>query len=288
MSHDSEIKFTLLSISRVSSSHRLYSLAAVETSLLPLPESSCVERATENPEASLSGVEPLMQKIRSEIRHVDAGILAAVCQQSNSGTKPKEDLAAATCAVEVNSLASAVEQLQVMASKRKYTEVAAQLEDVNQLCNHFEAYRDIPKMTELGEKFKNIKQILKSHVFSDFSRYVNGINMILTSSIPVLGSLLSPVYFRFFLDKMLLDTQAIKTILLDIPALGRQGLKKADQQSILDDFNKHGRGIKHPAAIVPSVAPPAAPAISPAMTASSPVGFIASREYVLTSAAAPG
>ncbi|KAI9192084.1 hypothetical protein LWI28_018149 [Acer negundo] len=91
--------------------------------------------------------------------------------------------------------------------------------------------------------------------------------MILTSSIPVLGSLLSPVYFRFFLDK---------------------SLKKADQQSILDDFNKHGRGIKQPAAIVPLVAPPAAPAISPAMTVSSPVGFIVSREYVLTRAAALG
>lgn len=32
-------------------------------------------------EASLSGVEPLMQKIHSEIRRVDAGILAAVRQQ---------------------------------------------------------------------------------------------------------------------------------------------------------------------------------------------------------------
>ncbi|KDO54007.1 hypothetical protein CISIN_1g0191321mg, partial [Citrus sinensis] len=35
----------------------------------------------------------------------------------------------------------------------------------------------------------------------DQSEYVNGINMILTSSIPVLGSLLSPIYFQFFLDK---------------------------------------------------------------------------------------
>lgn len=43
---------------------------------------------------------------------------------------------------------------------------------VNQLCSHFEAYRDIPKITDLREKFKNIKQILKSHVFSDFSRCV--------------------------------------------------------------------------------------------------------------------
>ncbi|EEF29853.1 vacuolar protein sorting-associated protein 53 A [Ricinus communis] len=171
-------------------------------------------------EASLSGVEPLMQKIHSEIRRVDAGILAAVRQQSNSRTKAKEDLAAATHAVEelmykireiktkaeqsetmvqeicrdikkldfakkhitttitalhrLTMLVSAVEQLQLMASKRQYKEAAAQLEAVNQLCSHFEAYRDIPKITELREKFKNIKQILKSHVFSDFSSLGTG------------------------------------------------------------------------------------------------------------------
>ncbi|PPR84333.1 hypothetical protein GOBAR_AA36377 [Gossypium barbadense] len=171
-------------------------------------------------EASLSGVEPLMQKIQSEIRRVDAGILAAVRQQSNSGTKAKEDLAAATHAVEeltykireiktkaeqsemmvqeicrdikkldfakkhitstitalhrLTMLVSAVEQLQFMASKRQYKEAAAQLEAVNQLCSHFEAYRDIPKITELREKFKSIKQILKSHVFSDFSSLGTG------------------------------------------------------------------------------------------------------------------
>ncbi|KAE9594799.1 hypothetical protein Lal_00013310 [Lupinus albus] len=171
-------------------------------------------------EASLSGVEPLMQKIQNEIRTVDAGILAAVRQQSNSGTKAKQDLAAATSAVEelmykireiktkavqsetmvqeicrdikkldfakkhitttitalhrLTMLVSAVEQLQVMASKRQYKEAAAQLEAVNQLCSHFEAYRDIPKIIELREKFKNIKQILKSHVFSDFSSLGTG------------------------------------------------------------------------------------------------------------------
>ncbi|KAJ6835965.1 vacuolar protein sorting-associated protein 53 A [Iris pallida] len=171
-------------------------------------------------EASLSGVEPLMQKIQSEIRRVDAGILAAVRQQSNSGTKAKEDLAAATQAVQelmhkiheiktkagqseamvqeicrdikkldfakkhitttitalhrLTMLVSAVEQLQVMASKRQYKEAAAQLEAVNQLCSHFEAYRDVPKITELREKFKNIKKVLKSHVFSDFSSLGTG------------------------------------------------------------------------------------------------------------------
>ncbi|XP_059308151.1 vacuolar protein sorting-associated protein 53 A isoform X2 [Lycium ferocissimum] len=171
-------------------------------------------------EASLSGVEPLMQKIHSEIRRVDAEILTAVRQQSNSGTKAREDLAAATSAVQelmnkireiktkaeqsetmvqeicrdikkldfakkhitttitalhrLTMLVSAVEQLQVMASKRHYKEAAAQLEAVNQLCSHFEAYRDIPKITELREKFKSIKQVLKSHVFSDFSSLGTG------------------------------------------------------------------------------------------------------------------
>lgn len=171
-------------------------------------------------EESLSGVEPLMQKVHAEIRRVDASILAAVRQQSNSGTKAKEDLAAATRAVEelmykireiktkaeqsetmvqeicrdikkldfakkhitttitalhrLTMLVSAVEQLQVMASKRQYKEAAAQVEAVNQLCSHFEAYRDVPKITELREKFKNIKQILKSHVFSDFSSLGTG------------------------------------------------------------------------------------------------------------------
>lgn len=161
-----------------------------------------------------------MQKIQNEICKVDAEILTAVRQQSNSGSKAREDLAAATCAVQelihkiqeiktkaeqsetmvqeicrdikkldfakkhitttitalhrLTMLVSAVEQLQVMASKRQYKEAAAQLEAVNQLCSHFEAYRDIPKITELRDKFKSIKQILKSHVFSDFSSLGTG------------------------------------------------------------------------------------------------------------------
>ncbi|XP_047315213.1 vacuolar protein sorting-associated protein 53 B-like [Impatiens glandulifera] len=66
---------------------------------------------------------------------------------------------------------STFEQLHVMTSKRQYKEAAVQLEAVNQLCSHFEAYRDVPKITELREKVKNIKQVLKSHLFSDFVRY---------------------------------------------------------------------------------------------------------------------
>ncbi|MCO5557137.1 hypothetical protein L7F22_010694 [Adiantum nelumboides] len=71
--------------------------------------------------------------------------------------------------MEDNIRVSAVDQLQTMVAKRLYKEASGQLEAVNQLCGHFEAYRDIPKINELREKFKSIKQMLKSHVFSDFS-----------------------------------------------------------------------------------------------------------------------
>ncbi|TQD68812.1 hypothetical protein C1H46_045655 [Malus baccata] len=69
-----------------------------------------------------------------------------------------------------------------------------------------------------------------------------------------------------------------------------QGLKKADQQSILDDFNKHGPGITKPA-----LPPPAAPTIPlPTAPAAALIpnptsaALIASRDDVLTRAAALG
>lgn len=71
-----------------------------------------------------------------------------------------------------------------------------------------------------------------------------------------------------------------------------QGLKKADQQSILDDFNKRGSGITLPSITatpivqVAPTAPVAAP--TPAVTSPASVGVIASREDVLTRAAALG
>lgn len=71
-----------------------------------------------------------------------------------------------------------------------------------------------------------------------------------------------------------------------------QGLKKTDQQSILDDFNKHGPGITKPS-IAQSVVP-AAPTASSAghvitnMPNLASVGLIASRDDVLARAAALG
>lgn len=67
-----------------------------------------------------------------------------------------------------------------------------------------------------------------------------------------------------------------------------QGLKKADQQSILEDFNKHGPGITKPSAPPPVATPvPTAPTVSLIQNPTS-AGFLAPREDVLTRAAALG
>jgi hypothetical protein len=51
-------------------------------------------------EAALAGVEPLIQKLKLKIRHVDADILSAVRAQSTSGSQAKADLQAAMQAIE--------------------------------------------------------------------------------------------------------------------------------------------------------------------------------------------
>ena len=82
-----------------------------------------------------------------------------------------------------------------------------------------------------------------------------------------------------------------------------QGLKKADQQAILEDFNKHAPApapaIKHPA-VAPTVAPPvatasvqmapsvASPAVSITPSMAALTGALANREDVLARAAALG
>ncbi|CAI9276569.1 unnamed protein product [Lactuca saligna] len=68
-------------------------------------------------EASLSGVEPLTQKVHNEIRVQDTKILAVVRQQSNSGTKEKEDLATTTRAVQLQELMYKVRQIKTKAEQ---------------------------------------------------------------------------------------------------------------------------------------------------------------------------
>ncbi|XP_052197337.1 vacuolar protein sorting-associated protein 53 A isoform X2 [Diospyros lotus] len=134
-------------------------------------------KAKEDLAAATHAVEELMYKIREIKSKAEQSetMVQEICRDIKKLDFAKKHITTTITALHrLTMLVSAVEQLQVMASKRQYKEAAAQLEAVNQLCSHFDAYRDIPKITELREKFKNIKQILKSHVFSDFSSLGTG------------------------------------------------------------------------------------------------------------------
>ena len=53
-------------------------------------------------EATLVGVEPLIQKLKLKIRRVDADILDSVRAQSTSGSQAKDDLLAAQQAIQAS------------------------------------------------------------------------------------------------------------------------------------------------------------------------------------------
>ncbi|KAL0303081.1 UNVERIFIED_CONTAM: Vacuolar protein sorting-associated protein 53 A [Sesamum radiatum] len=145
--------------------------------MFPTGHSNSGSKAREDLAAATRAVQELiykMQEIKTKAEQSET-MVQEICRDIKKLDFAKKHITTTITALHrLTMLVSAVEQLQVMASKRQYKEAAAQLEAVNQLCSHFEAYRDFPKITELREKFKSIKQILKSHVFSDFSSLGTG------------------------------------------------------------------------------------------------------------------
>ncbi|AEE32607.1 Membrane trafficking VPS53 family protein [Arabidopsis thaliana] len=134
-------------------------------------------RAKENLNDAICAAEELshkIQEIKSKAEQTEA-MVQDICSDIKKLDFAKKNITTAVTALSrLTMLVSAVQQLQVMTSKRQYKEAATQLEAINELCNHFKAYMDLPKIMELREKLKNIKQILKFHVFSDFSSLGTG------------------------------------------------------------------------------------------------------------------
>ncbi|KAK1591698.1 hypothetical protein Q3G72_011929 [Acer saccharum] len=119
---------------------------------------------------NLSNSSSLLSRRRGDITPLTAGM------------KPKEDLAAATSAVEVNSLSIQELMYKIREIKTKAEQSETMIQEICRDIKKLDFAKKhitttitaLHRLTVQGckpimEKFKTIKQLLKSHVFSDFS-----------------------------------------------------------------------------------------------------------------------
>ncbi|CCI49679.1 unnamed protein product [Albugo candida] len=69
----------------------------------------------------------------------------------------------------LHALVQAVDQLELKASQRNYTETATLLQSVNELFSFFDAYTNVHKIVELHNTVRGLQEELKAQVFADFS-----------------------------------------------------------------------------------------------------------------------
>eukprot|EP00003_Mantamonas_plastica_P024494 TRINITY_DN4568_c0_g3_i3.p1 TRINITY_DN4568_c0_g3~~TRINITY_DN4568_c0_g3_i3.p1 ORF type:complete len:848 (+),score=315.31 TRINITY_DN4568_c0_g3_i3:203-2545(+) len=165
-------------------------------------------------EQSLSNIDQVVYKLRSNIRKLDYDILNSVRAQTEAGARGKEDLDEAKDAIKqlyskikeiktkadqsetmVNEICkgiksldnakknltntitelrrlqmwvTAVDNLNQMTVQRQYEEAGNLLQAVNEFQTNFQAYNHIPKVKELSESTKEIRQQLKAQIMADF------------------------------------------------------------------------------------------------------------------------
>ena len=59
-------------------------------------------------------------------------------------------------------------KMELFALRRQYGDAANLLQAASQLATHFEGYSQIPKIAELQEKYRGVKNQLRAAVFDDF------------------------------------------------------------------------------------------------------------------------
>ncbi|KAJ3177891.1 Vacuolar protein sorting-associated protein 53 [Geranomyces variabilis] len=77
-----------------------------------------------------------------------------------------------TCSVTVlrrlQMLVSAVEQLRIMAAKKKYMEASQLVQVINQLLAHFKSYRGVGQIATLLDSVSQLQQDIRKQIFRDF------------------------------------------------------------------------------------------------------------------------
>jgi len=134
-------------------------------------QSSSGNKAKENLDNAKKAIQDLFTRIRDIQSKAEQSELMVqeICHDIKKLDYAKKNLTATITALRrLAMLVSAVDQLEAMSSKRMYREAGSMLEAVNQLSTHFDAFKNIPKISEMRGKIDTIKLMLRSSIFKDF------------------------------------------------------------------------------------------------------------------------
>eukprot|EP00241_Pyramimonas_parkeae_P017643 CAMPEP_0114299464 /NCGR_PEP_ID=MMETSP0059-20121206/12989_1 /TAXON_ID=36894 /ORGANISM="Pyramimonas parkeae, Strain CCMP726" /LENGTH=843 /DNA_ID=CAMNT_0001421941 /DNA_START=19 /DNA_END=2550 /DNA_ORIENTATION=+ len=134
-------------------------------------QSSSGHRAKQDLDHAKTAIQDLFSRIRDIQAKAEQSELMVqeICRDIKKLDYAKRNLTATiTVLRRLAMLVSAVDQLESMASKRRYKEAANMLEAVNQLSTHFDSFHTIPKICEMRGKIDTIKLMLRSSLFKDF------------------------------------------------------------------------------------------------------------------------
>ena len=135
-------------------------------------QTSAGSAARKDLEAGKQSIQELFIKVRDIKSKADASeqMVQDICRDIKSLDYAKRHLTQTITALKrLQMLVTAVEQLDVMARERMYSEAANLLQAVNQLLEHFANYKDIQKIDDLRDQITTIKTALRTQVFDDFN-----------------------------------------------------------------------------------------------------------------------
>jgi len=136
-------------------------------------QTSAGSSARRDLESGNQSVQELFVKVRDIKAKADASeqMVHEICRDIKSLDYAKRHLTQTITALKrLQMLVTAVEQLDVMARERMYSEAANLLQAVNSLLVHFDSYQGIKKIDELREQIGTIRTALRTQVFDDFNQ----------------------------------------------------------------------------------------------------------------------
>ncbi|CCG83298.1 putative GARP complex subunit Vps53 [Taphrina deformans PYCC 5710] len=129
------------------------------------------EVRTKKVEVELKDLFQAVESIQERARTVEQGVSDMTRDIKKLDVTKKNLTATMTIIKRLQMLMTAFDQLQKLASGKKYAETASLLSAVIQLMTHFRAYRSIPQIALLSQNIADLQRSLLEKVSADFELY---------------------------------------------------------------------------------------------------------------------